>query len=256
VGRDRVAALLGGVVAGLAGGLFGVGGGILLIPILTGVFRLTQHQAHGTSLAVIGVTALASLVVYGAHGNVAWTTAAIVGIASALTARYGARLANRLSKRRLARSFAVFLLVVAVRLMWKTPGGTGSSITGAVGLLFDLVLGAAIGLLAGFMGVGGGILAVPAFALLLGMSQPLAQGTSLAVILVAGPAGAIEHHRHGNVIWRLVPLLAVGAAVAAPAASWLAQHLPHQILTRGFALFLMANAIAGWIRAGRLPKGH
>jgi uncharacterized membrane protein YfcA len=52
------------------------------------------------------------------------------------------------------------------------------------------------------------------------------------------------------VVWRLVPLLAVGAAVAAPAASWLAQHLPREILARGFALFLMANAIVGWIRAG------
>src|SRR5438045_9450729 len=123
--RERMAGLLGGVAAGLAGGLFGVGGGILLIPILTGAFRLSQHQAHGTSLAVIGVTALASLVVYGAHGNVAWATAALVGIASVFTARYGARLANRLSKRRLARSFAVFLILVAARLLWKTPAGTG-----------------------------------------------------------------------------------------------------------------------------------
>ena len=252
--RERLAGLLGGVAAGLAGGLFGVGGGILLIPILTGAFRLSQHQAHGTSLAVIGVTALASLVVYGAHGNVAWATAALVGIASVFTARYGARLANRLSKRRLARSFAVFLILVAARLLWKTPAGTGSLLSGVPGVLFDVVLGAAIGVLAGFMGVGGGILAVPAFALLLGMSQPLAQGTSLAVILVAGPSAAIEHHRHGNVVWRLVPLLALGAAVAAPAASWLAQSLPHQILTRGFALFLVANAIAGWIRAGRIPQ--
>ncbi len=249
--RERLAGIAGGALAGLAGGLFGVGGGILLVPILGGAFRLTQHQAHGTSLAVIGFTALAALTVYAVHGNVVWATAALVGIASVVTARYGARLANRLSRRRLARSFAVFLALVAARLFWKAPAAAAPLASGPVTWAFDLGLGAAIGVLAGFMGVGGGILAVPAFVLLAGMPQPLAQGTSLAVILVAAPAGAAEHHRHGNVIWRLVPLLAIGAAAAAPAASWLAQRLPHLLLARGFALFLLANAVLGWVRAGR-----
>jgi len=250
--RPPLDALIGGALAGLAGGLFGVGGGILMVPILTGRYRLSQHQAHGTSLAVIGFTALTALIVYGLHGNVAWGTALLAGIGSVITVRYGARLANRLSSRGLARSFAVLLVLVGLRLFWKVPTGAGSWVPpGIASWAFDLALGGAIGLLAGFMGVGGGILAVPAFTLLLGMSQPMAQGTSLAVILFAAPAGAIEHTRHGNVVWRLVPLLALGAAVAAPAASWLAQHLPREILARAFALFLMANAIVGWIRAGR-----
>src|SRR6266516_4623423 len=111
---DRSRALLAGLAAG-------VGGGIVLIPILTGWFGLTQHQAHGTSLAVIGATALASLVVYGTHSNVAWGTALAVGIASALFARYGARLAARTSSRDLTRAFAVLLILVGARLLWKVP---------------------------------------------------------------------------------------------------------------------------------------
>ena len=87
-GGERTRAVLAGLAAGVAGGLFGVGGGVVLIPMLTGFFRLTQHQAHGTSLAVIGATALASLAVYGAHHNVAWGTAAMVGVASMLTAEW------------------------------------------------------------------------------------------------------------------------------------------------------------------------
>src|SRR4030095_8601135 len=78
------------------------------------------------------------------------------------------------------------------------------------------------------------------------------QGTSLAAIVVTGPAGAIEHARHGNVVGRLVPMLAIGAVVAAPLASALAQMLPHATLVRAFALFLLANAIATWLRAGRV----
>ena len=254
--RQRAGALLAGFAAGLAGGLFGVGGGLVLIPLMTTFFGLTQHQAHGTSLAVIGATALASIAVYAAYSNVAWGTAAVVAAASLLTVRLGARWATRLSSLWLTRTFAVFLVVVAVRLLWKSPSGSGDPIYhGLAGIALDAVLGAAVGVLAGFMGVGGGILAVPAFTLLLGMSQQLAQGTSLAVILVTAPVGSLEHARHGNVVWKLVPMLALGAAIGGPAASWFAQGLPHQLLARAFAVFLLFNAVSTWARASRGTKG-
>lgn len=250
--RERVTALLAGALAGIAGGFFGVGGGVILIPLLTGVLRLTQHQAHGTSLTVIGITALVSLVVYGAHSNVAWITAALIAVTSVLAVRYGARLASRTPARKLTRYFAIFLALVALRLLWRTPHGVGAAVqAGAPSVIFDLVLGLAVGLLAGYMGVGGGILIVPALTLLLGMQQQLAQGTSLAVILVTAPAGAFEHARHGNVVGRVVPLLALGAAAGGSLASLLVQGLPQALLARAFALFLLFNAVHTWLRATR-----
>ena len=249
---DRLRGVAAGLVAGFAGGLFGVGGGVLLVPVLTGVFGLTQHQAHGTSLAVLAATALPAVVVYALHGHVAWLTAAVVGVASLATAPLGARLASRLSGRALRRAFAVFLVLVAVRLLWRVPeDGPIPSVSGWVGVAFGLVVGAAIGVLAGLMGVGGGILAVPAFALGLGMPQHAAQGTSLAVILVTGPAGALAHARRGNFVGRVVPPLAIGAAIGAPLASWLAGGLRNDLLVRIFALFLLANAVHGWLRTRR-----
>jgi len=248
-----------GVLAGVAGGLFGVGGGLVLIPFLTGYFKLTQHQAHGTSLAVIGVTAWVSLIAYAAFSNVAWWTAAIVSVASVLTARVGARLATRTPPARLARAFAVFLVVVALRLLWEAPRGVGGGLDhGPTFHLTSLGIGLAVGLLSGYMGVGGGIVAVPAFTLLLGMSQQLAQGTSLAVIAVVAPVGAAEHSRHGNLVGRVVPGLALGAALGGPLASWCAQRLPQHGLARAFAVFLLANAAYMWRRAGRErgPRGE
>jgi hypothetical protein len=245
---------LAGFVAGLAGGLFGVGGGILLVPMLTGLFALTQHEAHGTSLAAIGATALAGLVVYAMHGHVAWMTAAIMALSSVAFARVGARLAARTSRGALMRAFAVFLVLVAARLLWKTPATGTAQLAGLAGAAAALGVGVGVGLLAGFMGVGGGILAVPALVLLFGASQQTAQGTSLAVILAAAPAGALEHHRHGNVATRLVPSLAVGAAIGAPLASWLALGLPQAVLVRAFAVFLLANAAHTWLRAGRASR--
>ena len=68
--RDRLRGLIAGLGAGAASGLFGVGGGLVLVPALSAVFGCTQHQAVGTSLAIIGATALTAIIVYGAHANV------------------------------------------------------------------------------------------------------------------------------------------------------------------------------------------
>jgi hypothetical protein len=241
--RGSWVAALAGALAGFAGGLFGVGGGILMVPMLTAYLGLSQHQAHGTSLAAIGATAVAGLAVYGAHGNVAWLPAAMLAVASLPAARWGARLAARTSHERLTLAFAIFLLVVAARILWRAPLGSGDhALTGLPGTLASLGVGAAVGLLSGFMGVGGGVIAVPALTLLFGMSQQLAQGTSLALILVTAPYGALEHHRHGNVVPRLLPGLVVGSLAGAPLAALLAQRLPQESLARGFALFLVVNA--------------
>jgi hypothetical protein len=101
------------------------------------------------------------------------------------------------------------------------------------------------------MGVGGGVLVVPALTLWLGFAQQAAQGTSLAIILVTAPAGAYEHWRRGNVRMTLVPGLAIGAAVGAAIAAEVAQGLPRILLTRMFAVFLVATAIMSWLRASR-----
>lgn len=248
--RDRIRSLLAGALTGIAGGLFGVGGGLVLVPMLTGFFRLTQHQAHGTSLAVIGATAITAMLVYSAHANIAWSTAALIALGSLVTAPLGARWATRLPAHTLRRAFAVFLALVAVRLLWQTPPvGALALLSVRIELFASLLLGLVAGALAGMMGVGGGMLVVPALTLVFGLSQHAAQGTSLAVMVVTAPSAALEHSRHGNVMWRLVPMLAVGAALGAPLASWSAQGLPHAWLVRGFALFLLATAIRTWIRA-------
>ncbi|MBI1797364.1 MAG: sulfite exporter TauE/SafE family protein [Candidatus Eisenbacteria bacterium] len=255
--RDRARGLFVGAVAGLAGGLFGVGGGLVLVPMLTGGFGLTQHRAHGTSLAVIGATAIAALFVYGAHANVQWATAAAVAVGSIVGAPLGARWAGATSAAGLRRAFAAFLVLVAFRLLWDAPVVRGAAaLAGPGALAFDVAVGIASGTLAGFMGVGGGILMVPAFTLAFGMTQQQAQGTSLAVILVTGPVAALAHSRRGNVAWGLAPALAIGAALGAPAAAWAAQVLPRAWLGRAFALFLLASAVHMWTRKPRAaPPG-
>lgn len=256
--RDQAVGALGGLAAGMAGGLLGVGGGIILVPLLSGRFKLSQHAAHGTSLAVVGATALASLVIYGSHASVEWRAAAWVALASVFTVHVGVALASRLSSSHLKRAFAVLLAVVAVRLLWQP--GTGTSLLPASPLAqvaVELAIGAGVGLLAGFMGVGGGLIAVPAFVLVLGMAQRVAQGTSLAVILVTAPIGTWSNARRGQVRWALLPSLAIGAAAGGALAATLAHRVPQQQLARLFAVFLALVAVHSWRRAGaqRQPAG-
>lgn len=248
--RDRLRGLFAGLVAGAAGGLFGVGGGLVLVPALTVFFGLTQHQAVGTSLAIIGATALTAILVYGTHANVVWIAAVPMALGSLVTAGLGAKLATRVPAARLRRTFAVFLVLVALRLLWQPPAvSEAATLGGVTGVVGFLLLGLAAGGLAGFMGVGGGIVVVPVLTLAFGMTQQAAQGTSLAVMLVTAPTAAFEHSRNRNVVWRLVPVLAIGTVLGAPLTAWAAQGLSHEWLTRGFALFLLATAIHTWIRS-------
>jgi uncharacterized membrane protein YfcA len=96
------AAILLGVAAGVLAGLFGVGGGILFVPVLVAL-GLSQHEATGTSLLAI----------------VRWRAALVIGVAAAVAAQGGAFLAESLPERLLRRMFAIFLVLVAIQIAWR-----------------------------------------------------------------------------------------------------------------------------------------
>jgi uncharacterized protein len=106
-----------GLVAGLFSAIFGVGGGIVLVPLLIIVVGLDGKVAAGTSLATIGVTALAGTILYGVEGHVEVAHAALVGLPATLGAVAGTAIQQRLSARALSLAFAGLLAVIAVLLL-------------------------------------------------------------------------------------------------------------------------------------------
>jgi uncharacterized protein len=106
-----------------------------------------------------------------------------------------------------------------------------------------LAIGIAAGFLAGLLGVGGGILLVPAMVLLLGFDQHVAQGTSLVVIVPAALIGTWTHYRRGTIRPRDAMLVAAGGVVGAVIGSLSALSIDDEILRRLFALVLLATAI-------------
>ncbi len=106
-----------GIVAGLFSALFGVGGGIIVVPLLLLLGRWRQRPAMATSLAAIGIIAMAGTISYGLHGELKPGAAAIVGIPAAFGALAGTALQQRLANRTLSLLFAVLLMAIGVKLL-------------------------------------------------------------------------------------------------------------------------------------------
>jgi uncharacterized membrane protein YfcA len=106
-----------GLVAGFFSALFGVGGGIVVVPLLLLVCSYAAHEAAATSLAAIGITALAGTITYAVHGEVDPGYAALVGIPATVGVLGGTWLQQRVSGRGVSLLFAAFLVVIAVWML-------------------------------------------------------------------------------------------------------------------------------------------
>ena len=107
-----------GVLAGVLAGMFGVGGGILFVPVLVAL-GLDQHDATGTSLLAIIPTAIVGTWRQARYGNVRWRSAAVIGAAAVVAAQGGVLLAESLSGATLRKLFAALLVVVAFQIAWR-----------------------------------------------------------------------------------------------------------------------------------------
>jgi uncharacterized membrane protein YfcA len=206
-----------GLIAGLFGGLVGLGGGVIMIPLMIWFFRFNQHQAHGTSLMALVFTGISGAITYYMKGSVDVMAAILLATTAIFTARFGALYANALPEWKLKRAFGIFIICVSVLLLAKPYLSYLSFLshpaTGWSKVLALLGSGAVAGFLSGMMGVGGGSIMVPALVLLVGLNQYSAQGSSLLAMVPAGGVGAYTHWRLGNVVTKVLPGLIPGILV-------------------------------------------
>ena len=228
-----------GLAAGAFGGLAGLGGGLILIPLMLHVLKLSQHQVHGTTLVAIIFTGLSGAIAYGLNGAVDITAAALLAGSSISTASVGARYADTLPSWKLRKTFGIFLIFCAVLLFSKPFFTAAGSVPGWAKIIILLITGLVTGFLSGMMGVGGGAIMVPVMVLLAGFSQHVAQGTSLLVMVPAGVVGALTHRRLGNVVhellWGLIPGLLLGAYLGGN----FADLLPENVLRNMFSVVIL-----------------
>ena len=248
-----------GGVAGVCGSLAGMGGGFIMIPLMTSrLLKLTQHQAHGTSLCAVMATGLAGAISYGDHVQIESATA--IAVCGMVSARLGALATRYMSEKRLRTLLGVLMLVMAPIIPLKTyvleqyQSSSNEDVkverletenneaadlitrwkTDPSQLVIPSCIGMFSGFLAGVFGVGGGVIVVPALTLALDLNHYQALGTSLAAMTPPAAVGVYTHFAAGNVALRVAPALAAGAWVGAYMGGKLGQHTDQTTLRWGF----------------------
>ena len=229
--------LLFGALAGGLGGLMGVGGGLVLVPLLVHFLHQGQHDAQGTSLGFFIVTALIAAIPYIRSESIPWSLVGTLALGAVPGVMTGAAIAKRTPATRLRLWFGLAILASAVRLLFVPPAGGGGTLWPAP---WNVLLGYGIGTFAGLLGVGGGVFLVPTLVIWQGATQHMAQGVSLALIVPIGFVGYLSYARSGHAKGRLLPALFLGGAAGGWLGATFAHSLRGPVLTRIFALFMVA----------------
>jgi hypothetical protein len=238
--------ILGLFLSGLIGlslGLIGGGGSIITVPVLVYVLGVNAHEAIGMSLAVVGGTSIIGSFLHFQRGTVQLKTGLLFGIFGIFGAFLGSPLSKLLSPEALLLTFALLMMLIAV-LMLRKKQATGAIETQPQAVLWKAVLsGFGVGILTGFLGVGGGFLIVPALIMFGGLPIKDAIGTSLLVIFLNCLAGLIGHASQNHFDWALTFLVMAMAASGTIIGTLLSHRLPAHRLQKSFAVFVFIVAV-------------
>jgi uncharacterized membrane protein YfcA len=227
---------------GLSLGLIGGGGSILTVPILVYFLRVGPHDAVGMSLAVVGATSLLGSYLHWRAGNLEFSGGLLFGISGIVGAFIGSPLTSLVSAEALLFIFGGLMIVVAVSMLWRSRRSQDKTIPAAHPIK-AIGAGTGVGILTGFLGVGGGFLIVPALVLFGGLSMKKAIGTSLFVIFLNCVAGFLGHMSQNIFDWGLTVTvigLAVGGAIGG---TILSHKLEAHRLQKLFAILVLAVAV-------------
>ncbi|MDQ2677172.1 MAG: sulfite exporter TauE/SafE family protein [Actinomycetota bacterium] len=242
-GDRLLRAVLVGLGAGFLSGLFGVGGGILMVPALVMVMHLDQRLAHGTSLAAVVPIAVSSTLSYTISGEVDWVVAGFLAVGAIGGAVLGTKLLHSLPEKVLGWAFAALLVATALRLLLDQGDAAGRAPLGVLGAVTLVVTGLASGVLAGLLGVGGGIIMVPVMVVGFDMSAALSKGTSLAVIIPTAVMGTWRNWRKGNVALAVGAVAGLAGVVSAFGAGLISVGMSDSLSNALFAALLILVAV-------------
>ena len=246
---DPWALLSVGVVGGLLAGLFGVGGGIVMVPLLMWWARVDQRRAQATSLLAIAPAAVFGTVSYAVGGVFPLISGLIVAAGGIAGAQVGALLLRNLSIGWLRWTFIAFVVAMAITVILTIPHREVAVVISVGTGLGLLAIGLLMGTAAGLFGIGGGILAIPILMLVFGIGDLEAKGISLIAMAPAAISGSLSHLRHQVATARDGAWVAVGALVATPVGATGAFLLPEQYANVVFGSFALGIAVTLAVRA-------
>ncbi|MCM8820794.1 MAG: sulfite exporter TauE/SafE family protein [Candidatus Omnitrophica bacterium] len=235
--------LLTGIVAGFICGLFGMGGGSLMVPAIIYVFDIPMKQAVGTSLFVIIFSAISALINYIRHNKVYPKLAYFIVPSGILGAQVGAFLTSRLSDVLVKYIFVVVISGLGIRMFFQKENDGVCE-----GNNFNKIIAIVIGLLAGFVsglcGVGGAVLIIPLLYIFLKVPIHTCIGTAVIAILFNAISGAAGYIVRNLVNFRIGLMLSIGSTLAAPLGARISIRTKKEKLRKIFAIVLILSGLA------------
>ncbi len=250
---ELIAYLLLGGMAGLLAGMLGVGGGLVIVPVLAWLFYhsgiapdVVMHLAIGTSLATIVLTSLSSVLAHHRRGAVLWGVFRSMALGILVGAALGAVLADRLPSDTLRLIFGLFELGVALQMGLNLRAAPHRGLPGKWGMSG---VGTLIGLVSAVVGIGGGTITVPflqwsnvairqAVATSAACGLPIALAGAMGFVFVGWNTPELPSWSSGYLYWPAFLGIVVASTLVAPLGAQLAHRLPGAVLKRFFALFL------------------
>ena len=226
-----------GMTTGFMSGLFGIGGGILMVPGLLFIAKFDSRRAHATSLAAMLPMAVSGLVTYVVNDTVDWPVVGLLSLGSVFGAFVGTSLLTRLSRRALAIAFAVPLLIAAVRLLFEISGDGRSELTVFTAVIITLI-GLVVASVATLLGIGGGIMLVPILTVVFGIPSVISKGTAIAVILPTSLVGTMRNRSNVLVDFRAALALGCAGVVMAPVGAIVSNSISAQTSNSLFAVLV------------------
>jgi hypothetical protein len=224
------------LLIGLTLGLLGGGGAILTVPVLHYVLGFGVKETIPMSLVVVGLTSGFGAANHWRAGTVNWRAALAFAPPAIIGSILGVELGLRADAAVQLTVFAVVMFGASLSMLF----GVGpAKRTWAHPLPLETLVGAAVGVLTGFVGVGGGFLYVPALVLVAGLAIREAIGTSLVLILLSCAAGVARYQGSLTFDWRAIAMFTGVAFVGVAVGSRLVPHVSQKLLRKGFAIFLL-----------------
>lgn len=245
--------LLVGVAGGILSGLFGIGGGTIIVPALALWLSMPQKLSAGTSVAAILPTAIVGATTYGLQGHVDWIAGVCLAVGIVIGAQVGAALLAKLPVGAIQWGFMVFLAIVIVSLWFVVPQRGDEIEINALTVILLIVTGFITGVLSGLLGVGG-VVVVPVLMFFFSSSDLIAKGTSLLMMIPGSISGTIGNFRRQNVDLRAAAIVGLGACVFVPVGNLFAVLVDPFWGNVAFSLYLVFILVQMLVRKLRAKK--
>lgn len=253
-----------GIGVGVLSAMFGIGGGIVMVPLIHLVFGQPAAVASGTSLFAILPTSISGMLARLRDGTIRFPVGIAAGLAGACLSPLGAVAASTLPGLYAMVLTACFILFTAYNMfkrVWRSrpaavakgdaqqasdparrraplESATGAKLYGSAALI-----GMVVGFLSGYLGLGGGFLIVPLLQSLFGFTMKQATGTSLVAVGILAIPSFITHAILGNVVWLLGLLLIVGSIIGTKIGAVVLKRVNDRLLTALFGVVLVASGV-------------